>query len=85
MIKNPKKRKGFLNANVVRSVTFILISICLFASVFASIMAIWDFADPDVFWRLIATFAVIGLGTWIFAVVNGAFGREEKGESRDER
>ena len=72
-----KKKKGYLKSNIVRAITFYIISACIFASIFASIMAIWNFADPDIFWRLIATFAVIGLGSAVFAFVNGIFGIEE--------
>ncbi len=75
------KKNGFIKSNVVRAVTFYVISTCIFASVFASILAIWNFADPDVFWRLIATFAVIALGSAVFAFVNGIFGKKEQKES----
>ncbi|NJK85158.1 MAG: hypothetical protein HC906_03525 [Bacteroidales bacterium] len=39
-------------------------------------MAIWDFAKPEVLLRLIGTFAVIGIGTYVFSVVNGLFGQD---------
>jgi hypothetical protein len=37
-------------------------------------MAIWDYADSDTLWRMIATLGVIGLGSAIFAYINGVFG-----------
>ncbi len=77
MATKRKKKSGYFKSSVVRSITFYLISACIFASIFASILAIWNFADPNVFLRLIGTFAVIGIGTWIFAVVNGIFGYED--------
>jgi len=69
-------KNRFLNQNVVKKITFYIIIICIFSSVFASIMAIWDFAQPDVFWRLIATFIVIALGAWLFSFVNGLYGNK---------
>lgn len=74
------RKQGYFNSKIVRSITFYLISACIFASIFASILAIWDFANPDVFWRLIATFAVIGIGTYIFAIVNGIFGTDDNSD-----
>jgi len=50
------------------------ISICIVGSVFVSILAIWDFTKSDVWYRSLATLAVIAIGTAIFAVVNEKFG-----------
>jgi len=77
MEKNKKKNKGYINPRLVKAISFYIISACIILSVIASILAIWQYADPDVFLRLIATFAVIGLGSAIFAFVNGIFGSEE--------
>jgi len=68
--------KGFFNPELIKKVTFYVIIICLFLSVFACVLAIWDFARPDVFWRLIATFLVIALGAWLFSFVNGLYGNK---------
>lgn len=77
MEKIKKKNKGYINPKFVKAMSFYIISTCIILSVIASILAIWQYADPDVFWRLIATFAVIGLGSAIFAFVNGVFGSDE--------
>jgi len=73
-----RKNKGFLNPRIVRAITFYLISFCIILSVLMSILAIWNYAQPDVFWRMIATFGVIGVGSAIFAFVNGIFGSENE-------
>ncbi len=72
-----KKTKGFLNPKIVRAVTFYIISACIIFSVAVCILAIWDYAKTDVFWRMIATLGVIAIGSAVFAFVNGIFGIEE--------
>ena len=72
-----QKTKGFLNPKVVRAVTFYIISACIIFSVAVCILAIWDYAKTDVFWRMIATLGVIAIGSAVFAFVNGIFGIEE--------
>jgi uncharacterized membrane protein YbhN (UPF0104 family) len=69
-----KLRKGFLNQHKVRTVTFYIITACIILSVIVSILAIWDFAKTDAFWRMISTFAVIALGSAVFAFINKVFG-----------
>lgn len=76
--KKKTKRKGFLNAKIVRAVTFYIISACIILSVIVCILAIWDYAKTDVFWRMMATFAVIAVGSAVFAFVNGIFGTDEE-------
>ena len=68
-----KKTTGFLNPKIVKGFSFYIISTCIISSVIASILAIWEYAKTDVFWRMIATFGVIALGSAIFAFVNGIF------------
>jgi nucleoside recognition membrane protein YjiH len=83
MDKNPEKvtkrklSKGFLNPKIVRAVTFYIISACIIFSVAVCILAIWDYAKTDVFWRMIATLGVIAIGSAVFAFVNGIFGIDE--------
>ncbi len=72
--------KGYLNPRLVRASTFYTISTCIGLSTITSILAIWEFTRQDTLWRTIATFAVITLGSAIFAVVNAWFGMERKGE-----
>ena len=75
-----KTRKGYLNSNIVRAFTFYTITLCVVASVILCILAIWEFADPNVFWRMLATFFVIAFGSAVFAIVNNIFGTVEFSE-----
>jgi uncharacterized membrane protein YqjE len=67
-------QKGFFNPKVIKTIAFTLISLCLIGSIVLCIMAIWDYADRDTLWRMIATLGVIGLGSAVFAYINGIFG-----------
>ena len=69
-----KRPRGFLNPRTIKFFSFTIISICIVGSVFVSILAIWDFTKTDVWYRSLATLAVIAIGTAIFAVVNEKFG-----------
>jgi hypothetical protein len=73
-----KKTKGFFPPEIVRAVSFYIISLCIIASVVVCILAIWDFAKKDSLWRLVASFLVVGAGTALFAVVNSICGEEPK-------
>jgi hypothetical protein len=66
--------KGFFNAKVIKTIAFSLISLCIIGSIVLCIMAIWDYADRDTLWRMIATLGIIGLGSAVFAFINGVFG-----------
>lgn len=74
--KPVRQPKGFLNPRAVRAVTFYIISACIIIGVAVCILAIWDYAKTDVFWRMIATLGVIAVGSAVFAFVNGIFGTE---------
>jgi hypothetical protein len=69
-----KRPKGFLNPRTIKLFSFITISVCIVGGVLVSILAIWDFTKSDVWYRSLATLAVIAIGTAIFAVVNEKFG-----------
>lgn len=71
--------KGYLNPKLVKACTFYTISTCVGLSTITSILAIWEFTAQDTLWRTISTFAVITLGSAIFAVVNAWFGAEGQG------
>jgi hypothetical protein len=75
--KNKLGRRGFLNSKIVKAVTFYTIALCILASVILCILAIWEFADTDVFWRMLATFFVIAFGSGVFAIINHLFGAKE--------
>ena len=53
------RRKGFLNPRTIELSSFITISVCIVGSVFV---------------RILATLAVIAVGTAIFSAVNEKFG-----------
>ena len=78
MSNSKKQKKGFLNPKVIRAISFYTISICIIFSVAMCILAIWEYADPDIFWRTVATLGVIGIGTAVFAYVNGIFGTDDQ-------
>jgi uncharacterized membrane protein YqjE len=67
-------QKGFFNPKIIKTIAFTLITLCLIGSIVLCIMAIWDYADRDTLWRMIATFGIIGLGSAVFAYINGIFG-----------
>jgi cytochrome bd-type quinol oxidase subunit 1 len=69
-----KGPKGFLNPRAIKLFSFMIMTVCIVGSVFVSILAIWDFTKSDVWYRSLATLAVIAIGTAIFAVVNEKFG-----------
>jgi hypothetical protein len=68
------RRKGFLNPRTIKLFSFTTMSICIVGSVFVSILVIWDFTKSDVWYRSLATLAVMAIGTAIFALVNEKFG-----------
>jgi len=69
-----QQRRGFLNPQLVRAVSFWTTSLCILVAVVACLLAIWQFTGTDVLWRTVATCAVIGGGTLAFARVNTLFG-----------
>jgi magnesium-transporting ATPase (P-type) len=69
-----KRPKGFLNPRTIKLFSFMIMTVCIVGSVFVSILAIWEFTQSDVWFRSLATLAVIAIGTAIFAVVNEKFG-----------
>lgn len=77
-IRQSKPAKGFFPPEIVRAISFYIISVCIFASVIVCILAIWDFAKKDSLWRLVASFLVLAGGTALFALVNGTFGEDRK-------
>jgi hypothetical protein len=71
------KNRGFLNPTAIRLFAFWTTTMCLLVAVVASILAIWQFTGTDALWRTVATCAVIGAATLIFAWVNGLFAADE--------
>ncbi len=66
--------KGLLNPQKVKLISFSVISLCIMACALTSILAIWDFTEDDTVWRAFATFLVVAVSTWVFALVNERFG-----------
>ena len=63
-----------VNPELVRIISFVVITISLVASTLLCILAIWDFTKSDAIWRAIATFIVVIISTAIFTVVNEKLG-----------
>ncbi len=76
--KPRSQRRGYLNPQVVRALSFWTTSICLLVAVAASLLAIWDFTGKDTLWRTVATCVVIGAGIMVFAWLNTIFGEAEE-------
>ncbi|MBC8031111.1 MAG: hypothetical protein H7Z16_13435 [Pyrinomonadaceae bacterium] len=70
-----RKRRGFLDPAMVRSISFWITSLCILVAVVASLLAIWQFAGTDILWRTVATCLVIGSGTVAFYWINVLFGK----------
>lgn len=71
-----KRSKGFFAPKAVKAGAFYIISLCLAASVVVGILAIWNFAERDTFWRMLSTFFVVAAGAAAFLLINGIFGEE---------
>jgi hypothetical protein len=69
-----KQLRGVVNPELVRIISFVVITISLVASTLLCILAIWDFTKSDAIWRAIATFIVVIISTAIFTVVNEKLG-----------
>lgn len=69
-----QKRRGFLDPERVRGISFWMTSTCILVAVVASLLAIWKFTGTDILWRTVATCAVIGSGTVAFYCLNTLFG-----------
>lgn len=69
-----KELRGVINPQLVRIISFVVITVSLVASTLLCILAIWDFTKGDAIWRAIATFIVVIISTAIFTVVNEKLG-----------
>jgi len=73
-IKNKREMKGVLEPKLVRTISFIIITVALVASTVLCIWAIWQTEVYDTVWRAIATFIVVSVATGIFTFVNEKLG-----------
>lgn len=69
-----KELRGVVKPELVRMISFVVITVSLVASTLLCILAIWDFTKSDAIWRAIATFIVVIISTAIFTVVNEKLG-----------
>ncbi|MEY5026414.1 MAG: hypothetical protein RLZZ244_1942 [Verrucomicrobiota bacterium] len=75
-----RSKKGFFSPKVVRAVSFYVITFCVALSVFVCLLAIWDFANNEVWGRSVASCLVVAAGTALFSFVNSAFGEPDNGD-----
>lgn len=73
-VKSTREIRGVLEPNLVRIISFIVITISLVACTVLCILAIWKFTESDAVWRAIATFIVVSVATGIFTFVNERLG-----------
>lgn len=66
--------KGVVEPQLVRVISFIIITLSLVACTVLCILAIWKFTESDAVWRAIATFIVVSVATGIFTFVNEKLG-----------
>ncbi len=72
--RSRQQLKGVVNPNLVRIISFTVITVSLIASTLLCILAIWQFTESDAVWRAIATFIVVIIATAIFTFVNEKLG-----------
>ncbi len=73
-IKIKREMKGVVEPQLVRIISFIIITLSLVACTVLCILAIWQFTQSDAVWRAIATFIVVSVATGIFTFVNEKLG-----------
>lgn len=73
-VKTKREIRGVLEPNLVRIISFVVITISLVACTVLCILAIWKFTESDAVWRAIATFIVVSVATGIFTFVNERLG-----------
>lgn len=73
--KPRREMKGVIEPRLVRTISFIIITVSLVASTVLCIWAIWQTEVYDTVWRAIATFIVVSVATGIFTFVNEKLGQ----------
>ncbi len=73
-VSSKREIRGVLEPNLVRIISFIVITISLVACTVLCILAIWKFTESDAVWRAMATFIVVSVATGIFTFVNERLG-----------
>lgn len=72
--KGKRELKGVVEPKLVRTISFIIITVSLVASTVLCVWAIWQTEVYDTVWRAIATFIVVSVATGIFTFVNEKLG-----------
>ena len=73
-LKPQRQLKGVVEPKLVRTISFIVITVSLVASTVLCVWAIWQNEVYDTVWRAIATFIVVSVATGIFTFVNEKLG-----------
>ena len=73
-VRTKPEIRGVLEPNLVRIISFVVITISLVACTVLCILAIWKFTESDAVWLAIATFIVVSIATAIFTFVNEKLG-----------
>lgn len=73
-VKVRRELKGVVEPKLVRTISFIIITVSLVASTVLCVWAIWQTEVYDTVWRAIATFIVVSVATGIFTFVNEKLG-----------
>ncbi|MEM8784036.1 MAG: hypothetical protein AAGE65_14440 [Planctomycetota bacterium] len=67
-------RRGVLPKHLVRRATFAVVSLTIFLTGAASLLAVWDYLTTDTPWRALASLGIIAGTMAAFAVVNEVCG-----------
>jgi hypothetical protein len=78
MKKSKKKKRGYFNQKLVKKIAFYIIISCIVLSVVISNLRVWQVMDPVIFWRLLLSFAILAVGSALFAIINGLFRAKKK-------
>ncbi len=78
MKKSKKKKRGYFNQKLVKKTAFYIIISCIVLSVVISNLRVWQVMDPVIFWQLLISFAILAVGSALFAIVNGIFRAKKK-------
>jgi uncharacterized membrane protein YqjE len=73
-VTTKQELRGVLHPQLVRMISFTVITVSLVACTVLCIFAIWQFTESDAVWRAIATFIVVSVATAIFTFVNERLG-----------
>ncbi|MCA9292102.1 MAG: hypothetical protein KDA25_13300 [Phycisphaerales bacterium] len=70
---------GVCNARITRLLVFLLNAASLIATVVACLMAVWQYVEPDVAWRALASLGILMAASAVFVGLNEGFGPAIRG------